>query len=283
MAKINLLPWRADRRERRKREFFSRLGLAAVVAILLVLLWWLWMNARIAHQESNNNYLRDQIKQQQAKIVEIDNLQKVKDRLLARKKIIEKLQSSRSQMVHLFDEIVKTIPSGARLTSLKEVENGDTDTLTLDGVAQSNSTVAEYMKNIQASPWMGPAKLVQTQNTHGDANTPYTFELVVTLGTPKSSADADGGQPAPAGSTTAPAAAVSTAAAPAVALPTSSAPASLPNVGAPAASAPAALPGTSTAVEPAPLPSAAKPSPAHAAVNAAPHAAAPSHNGGAKS
>ena len=277
MAKINLLPWRADRRERRKREFFSRLGLVAVVAVLLVLLWWLWMNARIAHQESNNNYLRDQIKQQQAKITEIDNLQKVKDRLLARKKIIEQLQSSRSQMVHLFDEIVKSIPSGARLTGLKQ----QGDQLTLDGVAQSNSTVAQYMKNIQASPWMGPAKLVQTQNTHGDANTPYTFELVVTLGTPKSSADANGAQPASADSTATPADASSAAAAPAVALPTSSAPAMLPSVGAaPAASSPAA----SAAAEPAPLPSAPKPSaPAHAAASAAPHAAAPSHNGGAKS
>ena len=64
-------------------------------------------------------------------------------------------------MVHLFDQIVETIPAGARLTGMKEVENGDAETLTLDGVAQSNATVAEYMRNIEASPWMGPATLVK--------------------------------------------------------------------------------------------------------------------------
>jgi type IV pilus assembly protein PilN len=184
MAKINLLPWRAERRERRKREFFTQLGLAAVAAIVLVLLWGFWMSLRIDNQNGRNAYLKDQITQLDAKITEIKNLQKVKDHLLARKRIVEKLQSSRSQMVHLFDQIVKTIPAGARLTSLKQ----QGDKLTLDGVAQSNATVAEYMRNIEASPWMGPATLVKTENVHTDSNTPYEFELVVTLGTPQSDA-----------------------------------------------------------------------------------------------
>ncbi len=199
MAKINLLPWRAERRERRKREFFTHLGLAAVAAIVLVLLWGFWMSLRIENQNSRNTYLKDQIAQLDAKITEIKNLQKVKDQLLARKRIVEKLQSSRSQMVHLFDQIVKTIPAGARLTSLKQ----QGDKLTLNGVAQSNATVADYMRSIEASPWMGQATLVKTENVHTDSNTPYEFELVVTLRTPKN--DGSGGTPAPGSSASSPA------------------------------------------------------------------------------
>ena len=194
MAKINLLPWRAERRERRKREFFTQLVVAFVAAVVLVLLWGFWVSLRISNQNDRNEYLKGQITQLDAKITEIQNLQKVKDHLLARKRIVEKLQSSRSQMVHLFDQIVQTIPAGARLTGLTQ----QGDKLTLDGVAQSNATVAEYMRNIEASPWMGPTTLVSTTNVHNDTNTPYEFQLVVTLTTPKTD---DNGAPASGSST----------------------------------------------------------------------------------
>lgn len=259
MAKINLLPWRAERRERRKREFFTHLGIGAVAAIVLVLLWGFWMSLRIDNQNQRNEYLQGQITQLDSKITEIQNLQKVKKHLLDRKRIVEKLQSSRSQMVHLFDQIVATIPAGARLTGLKEVENGDTETLTLDGVAQSNATVAEYMRNIEASPWMGPATLVKTENVHSDSNTPYEFELVVKLGTPKS--DDDNAPPASGSSAAMPATPLS--AAPAVAVAgTAAKPASTATapVAAPVASpqaaaapvAPASAPKVAEPVTPAP-------------------------------
>ena len=206
MAKINLLPWRAERRERRKREFFTQLGIAAVAAIVLVLLWGFWMSLRIDNQNNRNDYLQGQITQLDSKITEIQNLQKVKKHLLDRKRIVEKLQSSRSQMVHLFDQVVQTIPAGARLTALKQ----QGDKLTLNGVAQSNATVAEYMRNIEASPWMGPTTLVKTENVHGDSNMPYEFELVVALD--KQKGDSDGSGPA-SGSSAATAASASSAAA----------------------------------------------------------------------
>jgi type IV pilus assembly protein PilN len=180
MARINLLPWRAERREQRKREFFMQLGIAAAAAIAVVILAILFMDARIASQNSDNDYLTGEIKQLDAKIAEIKDLQKTKSQLLARKQIIEKLQENRAQMVHLFDELVKTIPDGARLTSLKQ--NGPT--LTLDGVAQSNATVAEYMRNIEGSPWLGSTDLVKTENKRSDSRTPYEFELVVHLDKP---------------------------------------------------------------------------------------------------
>ena len=233
MAKINLLPWRAERRERRKREFFTHLGLAALVAVALVVLWAFWMSIRISTQNDRNDYLTSQIKQLDAQITEINNLQQVKDRLLARKRIVEKLQSSRSQMVHLFDQVVQTIPSGARITGL--TQKGET--LTISGVAQSNATVAQYMRNIEASPWMGPTRLIKTENVHSDANAPYEFQLVVQLGTPQPGED---GAPASGSTAALPAAASSVpvppaASAPAVTPPTAVAPTTAAH--APAASA----------------------------------------------
>ncbi|HEX5953343.1 MAG TPA: PilN domain-containing protein [Rhodanobacteraceae bacterium] len=235
MAKINLLPWRAERRERRKREFFTQLIVAFVAAVVLVLLWGFWVSLRIDHQNDRNEYLKGQIAQLDAKITEIQNLQKVKDHLLARKRIVEKLQSSRSQMVHLFDQIVQTVPAGVRLTGLTQ----QGDKLTLDGVAQSNATVAQYMRNIEASPWMGPTTLVSTTNVHNDTNTPYEFQLVVALTTPKNEGS---GAPAAGSSSAAPVAA-STAAA-------------LAATGAPSVATAAAVPVASASAAPANLPAA---------------------------
>jgi type IV pilus assembly protein PilN len=262
MAKINLLPWRAERRERRKREFFAQLIVAAIAAVVVVLLWGFWTSMRIDNQNSRNAYLQGQIQQLDAKITEIKNLQQVKDHLLARKRIVEKLQASRSQMVHLFDQMVDTIPAGARLTGLKQ----QGDRLTLDGVAQSNATVAEFMRNIEASPWMGSAQLVKTENVHNATNMPYEFELVVALGTPKT--DDSGGTPAGASSSIEPATAMtagtalataSTASQAAAVVDPSSAPASAPATPAKPASAPplasappATKPGAATPAPPAP-------------------------------
>ena len=181
MAHVNLLPWRAERRKQREREFFMQLGAAFVIAVLALLLWIFWMNARIDNQNDRNSYLQTEIKQLDVRIAKIKDLEKVREHLLARKQIIEQLQADRSQMVHLFDELVKTSPSSARLTAL--TQHGQA--LSLDGVAQSNASVAEYMRNIEASPWMGHADLRKTENTHDATRTPYAFGLNVSLSRPK--------------------------------------------------------------------------------------------------
>ncbi|WP_130619762.1 PilN domain-containing protein [Dyella amyloliquefaciens] len=189
MAHINLLPWRAERRKQREREFFMQLGAAFVAAVLVLVLWVFWMGMRIDNQGDRNAYLQGEIKQLDERIAKIKDLEKVRERLLARKQIIEQLQANRSQMVHLFDELVKTIPASARLGGLKQVG----DSMTLEGVAQSNASVAEYMRNIEASPWMGHADLRKTENTHGDSRMPYAFGLDVALSRPKQE-DGDNGE-----------------------------------------------------------------------------------------
>jgi type IV pilus assembly protein PilN len=84
-------------------------------------------------------------------------------------------------MVHLFDELVKTVPSSVRLTSLKQ----GGQSMTLNGAAQSNASVAEYMRNIESSPWMGHADLSKTENSHNATRMPYNFGLTVALNRPK--------------------------------------------------------------------------------------------------
>ena len=178
--------------------------------------------ARIDNQQQRNAYLQTEIKSLDAQIKEIDELDKTKSQLLTRKQIIEQLQSNRSQMVHLFDEMVKTIPDGVRLTTMKQAG----DVLTLEGVAESNARVASYMRNIDNSPWMGRTDLRKIENKTGtkdvDKKAPYVFSLDVKLRKPEeaqadkqvadgTTAPADAAQPA---GTTAPAAASPTSAAP---------------------------------------------------------------------
>ena len=177
MAKINLLPWRAERRTQREREFYMMLAAAAVAAILVWLLWMYWMGLRIDNQDSRNAYLKDQIHLLDGKLAEIKELEKTKSKLLARKQIIEQLQASRSQMVHLFDELVKTIPDGARLNNLKQTG----DTLTLQGVAQSNASVATYMRNLDASKYLARSDLQKTEVKGNDKRNRFEFGLSVKL------------------------------------------------------------------------------------------------------
>lgn len=206
MAHVNLLPWRAERRKQREREFFMQLGAAFAIGVAALLLWYFWMGQRIDNQNDRNAYLQTEIKQLDVRIDKIKGLETVREHLLARKQIIEELQADRSQMVHLFDELVKTTPTSARLTGLKQAG----DSMTLDGVAQSNASVAEYMRNIEASPWMGHADLSKTENTHNATRMPYVFGLNVTLRRPKADEMTAGGDDVGNAGVVAPASASST-------------------------------------------------------------------------
>jgi type IV pilus assembly protein PilN len=182
MAKINLLPWRAERRKLRQREFYMMLGAAAVAAVLGVLVWWLWMGARIENQDSRNTYMTNQIKDLDDKLKEIKHLEEVKSKLLARKQIIEQLQANRAQMVHMFDELVKTTPDSVRLTGLKQAG----DTLTLEGLAQSNASVATYMNNLDKSVSLSHSDLQKTEAKGTDRRNRFEFGLTVKLRKPES-------------------------------------------------------------------------------------------------
>jgi type IV pilus assembly protein PilN len=192
MARINLLPWRAERRKLRQKEFVSMLGLAAGAALLISFLIVMYYSGQVEGQQNRNAYLRDEIKLVDEQIKQIEELDKKKANLLARKQVIEQLQASRSQMVHLFDELVRTIPEGVRLTSIKQAGN----ILTLEGLAQSNARVSSYMRNLEESGWMTNPDLTVIETKGDDKGLPNVFTLRVTLKSPSSAETEEGGEPA---------------------------------------------------------------------------------------
>ena len=164
MARINLLPWRAERRKLRQKEFATMLGLSALAGVALWFLVNMYYNNQISGENDRNAYLKDQIKQVDTQIKEIEELDKKKAKLLARKEVIEQLQANRSQMVHLFDQLVRTIPDGVILTSIKQ----EGDKLTLEGRSQSNARVSTYMRNLEGSGWMSKPDLSIIEAKAGD-------------------------------------------------------------------------------------------------------------------
>lgn len=188
MARINLLPWREERRKQRQKEFSIMLGAAALGAILLSFIIISYYNGQIDGQNERNAFVQQQIDEVKKKNEEIKQLEAKKAKLLARKEVIEKLQANRSQMVHLFDSLVRTIPDGAVLTSIKQ----DSETLTLEGRAQSNARVSTYMRNLEGSGWMTNPDLSIIEAKGGDKGLPYQFKLQVKLANPNAPKDEDG-------------------------------------------------------------------------------------------
>ena len=203
MARINLLPWRAERRKQRQKDFGVMLGLAALAGLLLWFLFNLYYNAQISGQRERNAFLEQQITEVDKQIVEIEELDRQKSRLLARKEVIEQLQANRSQMVHLFDSLVRTIPEGVALTAIKQ----EGEILTLSGRSQSNARVSTYMRNLESSGWMTNPDLNVIEAKEGNPGLPYEFTLKVKLANPNAPKDEDGdGKPdaAPAAAPPAP-------------------------------------------------------------------------------
>lgn len=239
MAKINLLPWRAERRKQRQQEFLTMLGAAAAAALVISLLIVMYYKGQIDGQNNRNTYLTEQIAQLDGQIKEIAELDQKKAGLLKRKQVIEELQASRSQMVHLFDELARTIADGTQITSVQQ--NGTE--MTILGRAQSNARVSTYMRNLDVSGWMGNPDLSVIEMRGSDPGLPNEFSLKVTLKNPN-----DPNAVAAAGA--APADATAAAPLPAVADPAAPAPASTVAPAAAATVAPAAPATTSVPAGP---------------------------------
>jgi type IV pilus assembly protein PilN len=248
MAKINLLPWRAERRKQRQKEFMTMLGLAAAAGVLVSLLIVMYYIGQIDGQNNRNKYLTDQIALLDTQLKEIAELDKKKAGLLKRKQVIEELQASRSQMVHLFDELARTIADGTQITSL--AQNGDD--LTLLGRAQSNARVSAYMRNLDASGWMGSPDLSIIELRGSDPGLPNEFSLKVKL---KSPTQVDPNATPAAAAVAAPLPDGSAAPAPSPSSVSTAAPATI------APAAPGATPAPPTTTSPAPPAPGATPAP----------------------
>lgn len=257
MARINLLPWRAERRVQRQREFYVMLGAAAAAGLLLSFLLWFHYDRQVAGQTARNDFLKAQIAEVQAQNKEIERLDEQKRRLLARKEVIEKLQANRSQMVHLFDSLVRTIPDGVMLGNIKQ----DGEVLTLEGRAQSNARVSAYMRNLETSGWMTkpelsiieakPEEVKTLTNTGASRALPYVFKLTVRLANPTAEQEAEtaaaGATPAAPGTAPAPLEGQSPTPTPTTPAPTTPSPAPAPATPPPATPAGNTPPATGSA------------------------------------
>jgi type IV pilus assembly protein PilN len=176
MTKINLLDWRTARRQQRKQQFTLLIGGTFLASAVLVAIAYFGMDAAISHQQDRNKILQTEITALDKQIKEIQELQKVKANLLARMRVIEQLQQSRSATVHFFDEIINTLPDGVYLTSVKQ-SGGE---VTLDGIAESNGRISAYMKNLDSSPWFKDPKLVVIRTSDKNRLRSSEFQLKVT-------------------------------------------------------------------------------------------------------
>jgi len=176
MPRINLLPWREAERKRKRQEFFLSLGAAVATAGLIMLLGQWQISSAIQHQRDRNDFLAREIAALDKQIEEINGLDRQKQRLLARMEIIETLQRSRPEIVHVFDEIVRVMPEGVYLTYLRQTGTR----FEMRGVAQSSTRVSSFMRNIDSSQWLADPNLQIVETRARDANGGSSFTLFAT-------------------------------------------------------------------------------------------------------
>jgi len=168
MPRINLLPWRDTDRARRRKEFaLGAVGAALAAAAITLFVSWGY-SAAIDGQLQRNALLKHEISELDKQIAEILGLEEQKRKLDARMEIITRLQRSRPEVVHIFDQLVRTLPEGVSLTSVKQNDKR----LEIRGIAQSSTRVSTFMRNIEASPWLENPELqvVETVKTGGSGS-----------------------------------------------------------------------------------------------------------------
>lgn len=187
MPRINLVPWREAERKRKRQEFGVAFVAALLVAGLLAFVVSWQMQSAIDGQTARNEYLKGEIATLDKQIAEILDLEKRKEALRARINVIEQLERSRPEIVHVFDQVVRTLPDGIYLTSIKQTERK----LQVKGVAQSSTRVASYMRNIDASEWLTDPSLDILETKGGAGDTGSEFTLNATQKNPQVPANED--------------------------------------------------------------------------------------------
>jgi type IV pilus assembly protein PilN len=187
MANINLLPWREELRKEKTQQFATVTGFSVILTVSIIALIQFTISSQITYQKKRNKILEDEIAGLDVALKEIEGLEETKEKLLSRMDIIQSLQQKRPQIVHLFDEIVRTVPEGIYLTGIKQSDN----TININGVAESNGRVSAYMRNIDSSDWMSTPKLTVIESKKGSLRS-SDFVLTTSQSTPKSDEEEQG-------------------------------------------------------------------------------------------
>ena len=160
MIRVNLLPHREEKRKARQKQFGILAGLAAAVGVAVVGLLWFVFDSQIENQKGRNNYLNTEIVKLDKQIDEIKRIREETASLLSKKQVVEGLQSNRSEPVHLLDQLLRQLPEGLYLTSIKQIGQK----ISVSGYAQSNARVSAFMRNIEASPYLGNPNLIEIKS-----------------------------------------------------------------------------------------------------------------------
>ncbi len=185
LTKINLLPWREELRQEQKKQFAMMAVMTCVLAAAIVGLIHFQMQAKIDYQISRNRFMENEIKNVDEEIKEISELQKVRRSLIERMDVIQDLQASRPSIVHLFSEIVSTVPNGVYLKTL--TQSGSS--LLINGEAESNARVSTYMRNLAASDWLKEPNLSVIEIEDITVNRISTFTLTVKQTSPNATGE----------------------------------------------------------------------------------------------
>jgi len=187
MTRINLLPWREELRQEKQKQFITLLVLTALLAAAIVGLIHFQMNSKIDYQNGRNSFLKKEISKLDNEIKEIAELQKVRKSLIERMDIIQDLQSSRPSIVHLFTELVTTVPNGVFLQTLEQKG----DTLIITGEAESNARVSSYMRNLSNSEWLSDPNLEIIEIKDKKVTRISSFTLTIKQKSPNSNNNED--------------------------------------------------------------------------------------------
>jgi type IV pilus assembly protein PilN len=171
MPRINLLPWREEQRKQRQKDFIVAMVGAVIAGIGVVVLTMFTYVQMINNQNARNQRLEAEIVELEKSIAEIDGLERQKERLLARMEIIEQLQKSRPEIVHLFDEMVRQLPEGVYLTGMKQTGSR----VEIRGVAQSSTRVSALMRSVDSSEWLSDPEVERVETTQSGASRQSAF------------------------------------------------------------------------------------------------------------
>jgi len=184
-VRINLLPHREQKRAARQKQFIILAGMTAGLGLVIALAGHVFFLGQIDNQVGRNNFLKTEMSKLDKEIEEIKDIKEKTNSLLERKKVVESLQSNRSQIVHLFDQMVRQLPDGVYL---KQVDQKGV-TVKLVGYAQSNARVASLMRNLDASPWLEGSTLIEAKAVMVNGLRVNEFTLDVKLTAPQQGGD----------------------------------------------------------------------------------------------
>lgn len=173
MARINLLPWREERRQERQQQFIVALAAGFIFSVVVLYGAILYADSLLDDQNSRNTFLQTEINKLDVKIAKIKTLDQEREQLLARMNVIQELQTSRPKVVKVFDALVRSVPEGIHLEKVQR----QGDTLTLNGIAQSNARVSVFMRNLDDNNEFDNPDLtvIQRTSTNDDAIRKFTL------------------------------------------------------------------------------------------------------------